>query len=282
MGNPWEEIDLNDYENHMSLDSVFQLQTLNEMMKEQFYTYPVKTVTVLGIAGGNGLEHIDKQLFDAIYGVDINETYLRACKERYSELQGILHTICADLTQEKRELPHTELLVANLLIEYIGYECFQKAVTQIKPKFVSCIIQVNTDASFVSDSPYLHVFDRLDEVHHQVEEKELVNALGEIGYHKKLQFEKELPNGKKLVRIDFSDVLEKIDYIENNLSYETYYSLRKSVGWKNLSKQQAQDALQHTSYSIVTMQEEQAIGMARLIGDGIYYMIADVGKRSIL
>ena len=40
MSNPWEEIDLNDYENHMSLSSVFQLQTMNQMMKEQFYTYP--------------------------------------------------------------------------------------------------------------------------------------------------------------------------------------------------------------------------------------------------
>ena len=28
MSNPWEEISLNDYENHMSLDSVKQLQTM--------------------------------------------------------------------------------------------------------------------------------------------------------------------------------------------------------------------------------------------------------------
>lgn len=276
MGNPWEEIDLNDYENHMSLDSVFQLQTLNEMMKEQFYTHPVKSVMILGIAGGNGLEHIDKQIFEAVYGVDINEAYLTACKNRYPKLQGILDTICADLTQETVQLPYADLLVANLFIEYISYECFQKAVAQIKPKFVSCIIQVNTDASFVSDSPYLHVFDKLDEVHHQVEEKELVNALGEIGYHKKLQLEKELPNGKKLVRIDFTYILEKFDYIENNLSYETYYNLRESVGWTNFSKQQAQEAMRHTYYSVVAMQEKEAVGMARLIGDGMYFMIADV------
>lgn len=276
MGNPWKEIDLNDYENHMRLDSVLQLQTLSVMMKEQFYAYPVKSVMVLGIAGGNGLEHIDKQVFDTVYGVDINEAYLSACKNRYPELQGILHTICADLTQETIQLPHAELLVANLLIEYIGYECFQKAVAQIKPKYVSCIIQVNTDASFVSASPYLHVFDRLDEVHHQMEEKELVNALGEIGYHKETQLEKELPNGKKLVRIDFTYVLEKFDYIENNLSYETYYNLRESVDWKNFSEQQAQETLQHTYYSVVAMQEKEVVGMARLIGDGVYFMIADV------
>ena len=37
MANPWEEISLSNYENHMKLDSVM----------------------ILGIAGGNGLEHID-------------------------------------------------------------------------------------------------------------------------------------------------------------------------------------------------------------------------------
>ena len=33
MKNPWEEISLDDYESHMSLDSVYQLQTMNAIMK---------------------------------------------------------------------------------------------------------------------------------------------------------------------------------------------------------------------------------------------------------
>lgn len=55
MSNPWEEIRLDDYENHMRLDSVRQLQTMNVIIKEQFEAYPVETVMVLGVAGGNGL-----------------------------------------------------------------------------------------------------------------------------------------------------------------------------------------------------------------------------------
>lgn len=42
MSNPWKEIQLNDYENHMKLDSVFQFQTLNNIMKEQLYAYDAK------------------------------------------------------------------------------------------------------------------------------------------------------------------------------------------------------------------------------------------------
>lgn len=203
MNNPWEDINLNDYESHMSLNGVYQLQTMNEMMKEQFYAYPVKSIMILGIAGGNGLEHIDKNVIDKVYGVDINESYLSACISRYPNLRGVLETIRADLIKNEKALPHADLIVADLFIEYVGYDCFQKVVEQVKPAYVSCVIQINVDASFVSDSPYIHAFDRLDEVHRQMEETALSAAMKQIGYEKKLQTERELPNGKKLVRADF-------------------------------------------------------------------------------
>lgn len=71
MMNPWGEIPLDDYENHMKLDSVMQLQAMNQMMKGQFDSYEVQSAMVLGIAGGNGLEHVDKNRFKTIYDVQI-------------------------------------------------------------------------------------------------------------------------------------------------------------------------------------------------------------------
>ena len=107
------------------------------------------------------------------------------------------------------KLPEADLLIANLLIEYIGYEAFQKTVSKVQPKYCSCVIQINTDTKqWVSDSPYLHAFDRLDEVHHQMEEDALEKAMKEIGYsliHRSIE---TLPNGKALVRMDFS--VEKV------------------------------------------------------------------------
>ena len=41
---------LTDYENHMSLDSIMQLQVMNEMMKKQFAAYSVSSIMILGIA----------------------------------------------------------------------------------------------------------------------------------------------------------------------------------------------------------------------------------------
>ena len=90
MANPWEEIKLDDYEKHMSLDSVKQLQAMNSIMKEQFEAYPVTSAMVLGVAGGNGLEHVRKEKYSKVYGVDINKEYLKAVAERYRNLEGTL------------------------------------------------------------------------------------------------------------------------------------------------------------------------------------------------
>jgi len=204
MPNPWEEISLDDYEKHMSLDSVRQLQAMNSIMQEQFNTYPAKTAMVLGIAGGNGLEHVRPDKFRKVYGVDINADYLRAVSERYTELSGVLECLHIDLVNEAEKLPRTQLLIANLLIEYIGCGAFKRAVLQTAPQYVSCVIQINTDEDqWVSESPYLRAFDRLDEVHHQMEEKALTAAMNDIDYSLILQETYPLPNGKALVRLDF-------------------------------------------------------------------------------
>lgn len=203
MKNPWEEIPLADYENHMKLDTVMQLQTLNEMMKGQFDTFSVSSVMIFGIAGGNGLEHIQKGKFERIYGVDVNSSYLQEVILRYPDLDGLLECLCINLIDEADQLPKADMVIANLLIEYIGCNCFQKAIRYVNPKYVSCIIQVNMEDNWVSDSPYLHVFDGLEQVHHQIEEQALVKAMIEIDYHAIRTLERMLPNGKKLVQIDF-------------------------------------------------------------------------------
>lgn len=111
MKNPWEEISLSDYENHMKLDSVQQLQALNTLMKKQLNQYPAKSAMILGIAGGNGLEHVNSEKLEKVYGVDINTEYLKECEVRYQKLGSCLECLCVDLAREDAELPHAELLI---------------------------------------------------------------------------------------------------------------------------------------------------------------------------
>ena len=103
-----------------------QLQALNTMMKEQFSACSVSTVMILGVAGGNGLEHIRIDRFKKVYGIDVNASYLEAAANRYPDLEGVLECLCVDLREEASRLPPADLLLADLLIEYIGCKCFRE------------------------------------------------------------------------------------------------------------------------------------------------------------
>lgn len=211
MKNPWEEIPLSDYENHMKLSSVMQLQALDEMMKGQFAAYHISSIMILGIAGGNGLRHISKNKFKKVYGIDINAAYLEAVTRRYADLDGVLECICVDLTEDTQTLPKADMIIANLLVEYIGYTCFQKVVQHVQPKYVSCIFQINTEDSWVSDSPYLHAFDGLEQVHHQMEEHALERVMRALDFRVIKTLEHVLPNSKKLVQMDLEVIEAKVD-----------------------------------------------------------------------
>lgn len=44
----------------------------------------------------------------------------------------------------------------------------------------------------------------------------------------------------------------------------------------NLSRMQTEKALKNSLYTIVAVKDKQVVGMGRLVGDGIYYMVVDV------
>ncbi len=67
-----------------------------------------------------------------------------------------------------------------------------------------------------------------------------------------------------------------IKYKENVLCYENYLKLRESVDWINFSEEQVKKALNNNLYTVIAVDNNRTVGMGRLIGDGIYYIIADV------
>lgn len=67
-----------------------------------------------------------------------------------------------------------------------------------------------------------------------------------------------------------------MEYRENALNYEDYCTLRKSVDWQLFSEDQMRQALNNSLYTVSVVEGEQTVGMGRLIGDGMYYMIADI------
>lgn len=67
------------------------------------------------------------------------------------------------------------------------------------------------------------------------------------------------------------DNTEKRDYIElrpNTITVEEYLKLRRLVGWKTLSKEQARKALDNSLYTLGAYVADQPVGMGRIVGDG--------------
>ena len=67
-----------------------------------------------------------------------------------------------------------------------------------------------------------------------------------------------------------------MEYKENSLDFDDYCRLRQSVGWKLFSKEQMRQALDTSLYTVSAVENMQTVGMGRLIGDGMYFLIVDV------
>lgn len=67
-----------------------------------------------------------------------------------------------------------------------------------------------------------------------------------------------------------------MEFRENSLSYEDYRGLRESVEWNIFSEEQTREALKHSCYSVTVVEENKVVGMGRMTGDGLYYLIVDV------
>lgn len=181
-----------------------QLQALSEITKQQLKENDCKTVCFFGIAGGNGLEHINNNKFTKVSCIDINAEYLNTCKKRYSSLGDTLCIIEADLSDVGAFISKSELVIANLIVEYIGIDAFVQQIKKAVPNLVSCVIQNKSIESFVSNSGYEETLHKLDSIHTFVEIDKLISKMGTAGYKCTKQIKTKLPNGKSFTRLDFT------------------------------------------------------------------------------
>ena len=127
--NPWLALPLEDYEGHMGSAAVNQLVPLADLFGEALVRLRPRSVAVLGVAGGNGLQHVDGTLTTRVVGIDVNPAYLAATRARFPDLRG-LDLRCADL--EHDDLPDVEpvsLVHAALVFEHAGTgRCLDTAV----------------------------------------------------------------------------------------------------------------------------------------------------------
>ncbi len=147
--NPWLAIPLEEYERHM--EDAGQLAALAQLFAEVLALCRPRSVAIAGIAGGNGLERVDRNLVKRIVGLDINRAYLDEAQRRYPWLE----THCADLARDRLQLPQVELIHAGLIFEHAGLGlALENAVSLVAPGgHLSAVLQLpgeSIDSAYAS------------------------------------------------------------------------------------------------------------------------------------
>lgn len=157
--NPWLKVPLEDYEGHMRSEGVGQLGALAELFAEVLTRSRPESVAILGIAGGNGLEHIDAAVTRRVVGIDLNPAYLEVVRQRYPKLAGLeLH--CADLSERITNIEPVALVHAALVFEHVGTStALENSVSLVAPGGALSIVLQLTAATEpnVGRSPFASV-----------------------------------------------------------------------------------------------------------------------------
>lgn len=154
--NPWLALPLGDYEGHMRSPDVDQLVPLSDLFAQVLGRHRPTSVAVLGVAGGNGLEHVDPSLTSRVVGLDVNAQYLDATRRRFPDLPGLeLH--CVDLTEPTVSVAPVALVHAAMVFEHAGTgACLDNALSLVEPGGVfSTVLQLPSDtAGAVGVTPF--------------------------------------------------------------------------------------------------------------------------------
>ncbi len=68
-----------------------------------------------------------------------------------------------------------------------------------------------------------------------------------------------------------------VNLLEENPTATEYVELRKLMGWGKISPDNAQQTIDAATFTVTLREEGQLIGMLRMLGDGILYIVvADV------
>jgi SAM-dependent methyltransferase len=130
----WKGIPLSDYEAHMSHELVGQLQLQNRLIRKYLELTKPNCFLYAGVTGGNGLEHIDKEITNEVHCVDINQKYLDITKQRFSGIVQGLYLHCIDIRRKPAVICRSDLIWASLVLEYTGVkESLRLFSMNIKP-----------------------------------------------------------------------------------------------------------------------------------------------------
>lgn len=157
--NPWLTVPLEDYEGHMDSPGVRQLAVLATLFARVLTLLRPRSVAVLGVAGGNGLNHIDPAVSQRVVGVDVHPDYLAEVGRRYPAPFPLeLH--CLNLATQRVDFAPVQLVHAALIFEHAGAElALRNAVASVaEGGALSVVLQLpSAAAAGVAATPFASI-----------------------------------------------------------------------------------------------------------------------------
>ena len=201
--NPWTKIPLVDYEQHMSHDTVGQLSLLNSLTKKYLGKLKPATCLFMGIAGGNGLEHIDNDVTKHVIGIDINQEYLDVCLQRYHQRIDSLQLLALDIIEDTSQVCRADFIWAALVLEYAGIDnCLEFSVNNIlRGGHFIVTIQSNNNLQSVSPTGIESV-KKAGIIFNAVDPDLVLAKAKKRGYSLVGEEVNQLPNGKSFLTFD--------------------------------------------------------------------------------
>ncbi len=202
--NPWLNIPLEDYERHMAHHLVGQSMLLNTLTKKYLDEIKPGTVVFLGIAGGNGLEHIDNNITRTVYGIDINPEYLNTASTRYQHTIASLKLLNLDIARHSETICRADFVWAALVLEYTGVDKALEFCANNMCNGGHLIISIQSNNNKQTVSPTgIETIKKAGEIFSIVDPENLVSKSAEKGFRLIGREENVLPNGKSIITFHF-------------------------------------------------------------------------------
>jgi Zn-dependent alcohol dehydrogenase len=177
--------------------SVGQLDALADLFGEALALVHPRSVAVLGVAGGNGLDRIDPAVTRRVVGIDVNPQYLEAARCRFPAIPALeLH--CLDLAKQRANLEPVELVHAAMIFEHAGAGlCLENALSLVAAGGrLSVVLQLPSETEHGVAATGFTSIQNLRGEFSLIDPASFVAALEGRGFHLIHQTRHELPAGK--------------------------------------------------------------------------------------
>jgi Methyltransferase domain len=202
---PWLDVDLNDYEGHMTTPGVGQSVLLAAEFSRAIDSFKPQSLGLIGCAGGNGLDALVGKQMTHVVCLDINSSYLSSLSDRY---QGKIHGLeisCGEVESFISMQP-LDLIFGGLIFEYTRLEEALTALSAtLRPGgMLVALIQIKSGGvTTVSSSPYAHTLAKVGAAFNYIDSDGMSAVAAARGLNELTRRVENLPSGRSFTIIEF-------------------------------------------------------------------------------